>query len=72
MPGAFPRTSTIALTNATLPYALQIANLGAEKAMLTNPALAEGLNVYKGSLTCAPVAEAHQLPGKTFQELNIK
>ncbi len=58
MPGAVPRTSTIALTNATLPYALKIAQRGAEKAMRENPALMKGLNVYKGSLTLRAVANA--------------
>ncbi len=62
MPGAVPRTSTFALTNATLPYALQIANKGAEKAMKDNPALMKGLNVYKGKLTFKSVAEAQALP----------
>lgn len=56
MPGAVPRTSTFALTNATLPYALAIANKGAEQAMLDDPALLKGLNTYKGKLTYKPVA----------------
>lgn len=58
MPGAVPRTSTFALTNATLPYALEIANKGPEKAMKENSALMRGLNIYKGSLTNAAVAKA--------------
>jgi len=61
MPGAVPRTSTSALSNATLPYALQIANKGPEKAMRENPALLKGLNVYKGRVTNASVAEAQGL-----------
>jgi len=61
MPGAVPRTSTFALTNATLPYGLQIANKGAEKAMKENPALMKGLNVYKGNLTYKSVADAQGL-----------
>lgn len=61
MPGAVPRSSTIALSNATLPYALQIANKGAEKAMLENPAIFKGLSVYKRTLSCAAVAEAQGL-----------
>ena len=56
MPGAVPRTSTFALTNVTLPYALQIANKGAEKAMKENSALMKGLNVYKGKTTYKAVA----------------
>jgi len=58
MPGAVPRTSTFALSNATLPYALQIANKGAEKAMRENPALLKGLSVYKGNVVCEAVAVA--------------
>ena len=58
MPGAVPRTSTFALSNATMPFALQIANKGAEAAMRDNPALHKGLNVYKGKLTNQAVAEA--------------
>ena len=61
MPGAVPRTSTFALTNATMPYALRIANLGAEAAMKADPALLKGLNVYKGKLTYKAVAEAQNL-----------
>jgi alanine dehydrogenase len=58
MPGAVARTSTLALTNATLPYALQTANLGAESACRTDPAMMKGLNVYKGALTHKGVADA--------------
>jgi alanine dehydrogenase len=58
MPGAVPRTSTFALTNATLPYGLRIAGKGAEQAVKEDPALMLGLNTYKGKLTYRPVAEA--------------
>lgn len=61
IPAAVPLTSTIALTNATLPYALQIANLGLEKAMEVNPALRKGLNVTGGRVVNPAVAEAFQL-----------
>ena len=61
MPGAVPRTSTFALSNATMPYALEIANKGAERAAQENPALMKGLNVYKGKLTNCPVAQAQNL-----------
>ena len=61
MPGAVPRTSTFALTNATLPYALKIAEAGAEAAMKADSALMKGLNVYKGTLTYEPVARAQSL-----------
>ena len=62
MPGAVPRTSTMALTNATLPYVLQIANLGYEKAMKENPAIAKGMNVIKGEVVHKAVAESVGLP----------
>ena len=58
MPGAVPRTSTIALGNATLKYGLSIANEGVEEAMRKDRGLALGLNCYVGILTCAGVAEA--------------
>lgn len=58
MPGAVPRTSTYALTGVTLPYLLDIANKGAERAMVEDRSLLSGLNTYKGKITCRPVAEA--------------
>ena len=61
MPGAVPRTSTLALTGATLPYAVKIANLGAEAACKADPALLKGLNTYKGKVTCQAVATALNL-----------
>ncbi|MFJ3381647.1 alanine dehydrogenase [Curtobacterium sp. NPDC090217] len=61
MPGAVPRTSTIALTNATLPYALAIANQGWEAALESDAALAKGLNVHAGRVTNEAVAAAHGL-----------
>ena len=59
MPGAVPRTSTIALTNATIKYGLQIANLGLEEACRRSEAIASGVNTYLGELTCKNVALAH-------------
>ena len=56
MPGAVPRTSTIALTNTTIPYAVQIANKGALNAVQENPALAEGVNTLNGHVTYEAVA----------------
>ena len=56
MPGAVPRTSTIALTNATLPYTRMLANLGFDKAVRQNSGLAEGVNVYKGEIAYEAVA----------------
>ncbi|GII55352.1 alanine dehydrogenase [Planotetraspora thailandica] len=61
MPGAVPHTSTYALTNVTLPYALAIADLGWREALAADPALALGLNTHEGHLTNQPVAEAHGL-----------
>lgn len=62
IPGAVARTSTFALTNATMYYALEIANKGWKKAILTNKALAKGVNVVNGQITYQAVAEAHNLP----------
>ena len=58
MPGGVPRTSTLALTNATLPYAMQLANKGWKRALRDNPALLKGLNMTEGRLTYPGVAEA--------------
>ncbi|HEX7308169.1 alanine dehydrogenase [Lentzea sp.] len=58
MPGAVPRTSTYALTNVTLPYAVALADKGWEKALKDDRSLALGLNVHAGKLTNGPVAEA--------------
>jgi alanine dehydrogenase len=66
MPGAVPNTSTYALTNVTLPYALSLANHGWREALKADPALALGLNTYDGTLTNGPVAQAH---GLQHQEL---
>jgi alanine dehydrogenase len=62
MPGAVPHTSTYALTNATLPYVLEVAAHGAAAACRTDPALALGCNVVGGSVTNAAVAQALGLP----------
>ena len=62
IPGAVPYTSTLALTNATLPYALQLANKGWRKACTDNEELLKGLNVVEGKVVCRPVAEAWGLP----------
>lgn len=61
MPGAVPKTSTLALTNATLPYAVEIANKGWKKAMQDNPEIKLGANVVKGKVTYQGVAEAFGL-----------
>lgn len=62
MPGAVPNTSTYALTNATLPYIVSLANLGWTEALRRDPALAKGLNTHDGQVTYGSVAEAHDLP----------
>jgi alanine dehydrogenase len=61
MPGAVPRTSTFALTNATLPYALDLANKGFEQAIKDDHGLREGVNTYAGKLTYDAVAESQSL-----------
>jgi alanine dehydrogenase len=66
MPGAVPITSTYALTNATLPYVLHLADSGPEHAARENPGLAKGFNVVGGKVTYQPVAEA---TGQPFVEL---
>ena len=67
MPGAVPRTSTLALSNATLPYVLRLARLGAEAAMAEDPGLAKGLNTYGGQVTYAAVAECFGLPYSAYE-----
>jgi len=69
MPGAVPHTSTYALTNVTLPYAVEIANRGWREALRRDPSFAPGLNTYDGAITCAPVAEAHGLPSVPLAEV---
>jgi alanine dehydrogenase len=61
MPGAVPRTSTYALSNATLPYIVKLAEMGTEAAVGTDSALALGVNTYKGKVTYPGVAEAFDL-----------
>jgi alanine dehydrogenase len=61
MPGGVPRTSTLALTNATFPYAMQLANKGWKRALRENQALLKGLNMIGDKVTCPGVAEAFGL-----------
>jgi len=61
MPGAVPYTSTIALTNATLPYVVKLASKGPVEALKADPGLLEGLNMWDGKLTCKAVADAFNL-----------
>jgi alanine dehydrogenase len=69
MPGAVPHTSTYALTNATLSYVVALADKGLETAVRDDPSLAQGVNVYKGSVVYAPVAEAHGLEPVSLEDL---
>jgi alanine dehydrogenase len=62
MPGAFPRTSTLALTNATLPYAIELADKGYAKALTENEVLRKGLNMIDGHIVCEGVARGFGLP----------
>ena len=61
MPGIVPRTSTFALTNATLPYIVRLASDGVDRAIRSDPGLAKGINLKDGQVTCRGVAEAHGL-----------
>lgn len=69
MPGAIPRTSTFALTNATLPYGLALANHGFMKAVKASAALREGVNTYRGYLTYEAVAKAQKLKYTALESL---
>ncbi len=69
MPGAVPRTSTMALTNATLPFALKIAKLGFKDAVLSDQHLRQGVNTYAGHITCKPVADSQDRPYVDLEEL---
>ncbi|MFE9339770.1 alanine dehydrogenase [Streptomyces sp. NPDC007063] len=69
MPGAVPNTSTHALTNATLPYIVELANRGWREALRRDPALVRGLNAHDGEVTYGPVGEAHDLPVRDIATL---
>ncbi|MGE5256961.1 MAG: alanine dehydrogenase [Hyphomicrobiales bacterium] len=69
MPGAVSMTSTIALTNATLPYALEIADKGVQRAALDNPEIAQGINIIDGRVTYPGVAEAFGLKYTPLQKV---
>ncbi len=69
MPGAVPATSTQALANATLPYAVELARLGWREAVVADDALAEGVNIVNGAVTYGPVAEALGLPFTPLRSL---
>jgi alanine dehydrogenase len=69
MPGAVPHTSTYALTNVTLPYAIELAEHGWRAALRKDEALAKGLNTHAGAVTNAPVAQAHGMPATPLEEV---
>ncbi|MEQ8164405.1 MAG: alanine dehydrogenase, partial [Smithellaceae bacterium] len=71
MPGAVPRTSTYALNNVTVPYALKIVRSGLREALRTDSALVRGINTFQGSLTSRPVAEAHFMQYVPLAELIV-
>jgi len=69
MPGAVPRTSTFALTNVTLPYAIKLANLGVEKAVANDLPLQRGINTHRGFLTNEPVALAQKRKFTAYESI---
>jgi alanine dehydrogenase len=69
MPGAVPHTSTFALTNVTLPYAVALADHGWKEALRRDSSLAKGLNTHEGQITYDHVAEAHGLPGVSLESV---
>jgi alanine dehydrogenase len=69
MPGAVPYTSTYALTNVTVPYAVELANRGWREALAGDASLAKGLNTHDGAITNGPVAEAHHLSHRELAEV---
>ncbi|MCA1822975.1 MAG: alanine dehydrogenase [Frankia sp.] len=71
MPGAVPHTSTYALTNVTIPYAVDIANKGLRRACTEDPALALGVNVVAGQITYRPVAEAHGMTSVPLDQVLV-
>ena len=62
IPGIVPRTSTLALTNATLPFIVRLVKKGIDETIKSEPGLANGFNVWQGKVTCPAVAQAHGLP----------
>jgi alanine dehydrogenase len=69
MPGGVPRSSTLALTNATLPYAMALAANGWRRACAADPALRAGVNVVDGHVTYRGVADAFGLPCRSVDEM---
>jgi alanine dehydrogenase len=69
MPGAVPRTSTFALTNVTLPFALKLADEGLKEAAKSDINLKNGINTYKGKVTYRAIAEGQDLPYTPIDKL---
>jgi alanine dehydrogenase len=69
MPAAVPNTSTLALTNATFPYLMKLAKLGANAAIREDAGIAAGVNTFNGILTCRPVAESQHRAWQPVAEL---
>lgn len=69
MPAAVPNTSTLALTNATFPYVLKLAQFGAREAVLRDDGIRDGVNTYEGTLTCEAVAKSQQKSWKPVRDL---
>jgi len=69
LPGAVPWTSTFALTNVTLPYVQEIADLGLDGAIRRDPSLAKGVSIIEGRVTSRPVAEAHELEYEPLEHI---
>jgi len=69
IPALYPRTSTVALTNVTFPYALKIAELGYRKSLKKDSGLTKGLNLMEGKITCKQVAEAHEMDWTSIEEI---
>jgi alanine dehydrogenase len=69
MPAAVPHTSTFALTNATFPYLMELANKGVEQACFAHPGLCAGMNTYRGEITYQAVAESQGRSWRPFQSI---
>ena len=69
MPAAVPHTSTLALTNATFPYVMKLAQMGVSKAVKADKAICEGVNTFRGHVTYAAVAQSQGRPAKNVAEL---
>jgi alanine dehydrogenase len=69
MPASVPNTSTLALTNATFPYVMKLAQHGAREAILRDDGIGDGVNTYEGTLTCEAVAVSQKKGWKPVREI---